>query len=90
MNIRIYGKQYGSRKFKKFTFQTELNKLEKFSGIRLPDEQSYKEGESIEEHMMAIENCKERFFSELSDYLAKVFSVGENEIIRVESYALIP
>lgn len=89
MNIRIYGKQYGSRKFKKFTFQTELSKLERLSGIRLPDP-SYKEGESIEEHMMAIENCKERFFSELSDYLAKVFDVGENEIIRAESYVIIP
>lgn len=90
MNIRIYGKQYGFTKFKKFTFQTELSKLENLSGIRLPIEPSYKEGESIEEHMIAIENCKERFFSELSDYLAKVFCAGENEIIRVESYVIIP
>jgi len=82
MNIRIYGKQYRFidrfTTFNKFTFQTKLSKLEKLSDIRLPYEQSYKEGKSIEENRMAIENRKERFFSELSDYIAKVFGVGEN------------
>jgi hypothetical protein len=92
MRIRILGEQHtaetGSVKTKEFTFETEVDKLERLSGIRLMEMPSRKEGESLEEHMMAIEDEKERFFSELDAYIAKVFGIMENELIRVKTYTI--
>ena len=94
MRIRIFGEQYtaetGSRsvKSKKFTLDTEICKLERLSGIRMIDMPSCKEGESLEEYMLALEDEKERFFSELDAYIAKVSGIMENELIRVKSYII--
>jgi hypothetical protein len=92
MNIRIFGEQRttvnGSVEIKEFSFSTSLDKLERLSGIRLMEMPTRKEGESLEEHMLAIEDEKERLFSELDDYIAKVFGVMDNESIRVKRYTI--
>lgn len=90
--IIIYGRQYTgetrSANIQEFAFETEVGKLERLSGIRMMEIPPLKEGESLEEHMMAIEDEKERFFSDLDAYIAKVFGIMENERIRVKSYTI--
>lgn len=92
MRIKIFCERYttenGSVKTKDFAFDTEVCELERLSGIRLISTPSRKEGESLEEYMSAIEDEKERFFSELDVYIAKVYGINDNEQIRSKSFTV--